>query len=173
LTGNNPAPSGARRNKVQAVMALVIAGLGLLTCVVLIFFDVRDSGLITAYQAASGCSSPSDALNTDKCRFRGQALVISTSRQTRLEAVVSFESLAGRTFSTSFPTSDEPDSSALKAGASVAGELWNGKVTRLAEKATVDDPEGYPTSALLEIAAFFAVLSVPLLAIGIWLARSP
>jgi hypothetical protein len=99
--------------------------------------------------------------------------VLSTSRQTRLEAVVSFESLPGRTFSTSFPTNDEPDSSALKAGASVAGELWNGKVTRLAGKATVDDPVGYPTSALVEIAALLAVLSLPLLAIGIWLARSP
>jgi hypothetical protein len=154
-------------------MALVIAVLGLLACVALVIFDVRDGGIISAYHSASNCSSPSDALNGDACRFEGQALVVSTSRQTRLEAVVSFESLPGRTFSTSFPTNDEPDSSALKAGATVAGELWNGKVTRLAENATVDDPEGYPTSALLEIAAFLAVLSLPLLAIGVWLARSP
>jgi len=168
------ASSGAaRRSKAQAVMALVIAGLGLLACLVLIYFDVRDSGLVSAYQSASSCSSPSDALNSDRCRFQGQAQVISTARQTRLEAVVSFESLHGRTFSTSFPTNDEPDSSALKAGASVAGELWNGKVTRLAGKATVDEPERYPTTALLEIAALLAVLSLPLLAIGIWLARSP
>jgi hypothetical protein len=135
--------------------------------------DVRDSGLISAYRSASNCTSPSNALNSDSCRFQGQAQVLSTSRQTRLEAVVSFESLPGRTFSTSFPTNDEPDSSALKAGASVAGELWNGKVTRLAGKATVDDPVGYATSALVEIAALLAVLSLPLLAIGIWLARSP
>jgi hypothetical protein len=155
------------------VMALIIAGLGLLACVVLIFFDVRDSGLISAHRSASTCSSSSDALNSDRCSFEGQAQVVSTSRQTRLEAVVSFESLPGRTFSTSFPTNDEPDSSALKAGATVAGELWNGKVTRLAGKATVDDPEGYPTSALLEIAAFLAVLSMTLLAIGVWLARAP
>jgi hypothetical protein len=154
-------------------MALVIAGLGLLTCVVLVFFDVRDSGLTSAYRSAPNCSSPSNALNTDSCRFQGPAYVISTSRQTRLEAVVSFDSLPGRNFSTSFPTNDEPDASTLKAGASLAGELWNGKVTRLAGKATVDDPEGYPTSALLEIAAFLALLSVPLLAIGVWLARSP
>jgi hypothetical protein len=154
-------------------MALVIAVLGLLACVVLVVFDVRDSGLISTYESASNCSLPLDALNTDTCRFENQAQVVSTGRQTRLEAVVSFESLPGRTFSTSFPTNDEPDSSALKAGATVAGELWNGKVTRLAGKATVDDPEGYPTFALLEIAAFLAVLSLPLLAIGVWLARSP
>jgi hypothetical protein len=153
-------------------MALIIAVLGLLTCVVLVIFDVRDSGLISAYRSASNCSSPSDALNSDACRFQGQVLVVSTSRQTRLEAVVSFDSLPGRTFSTSFPTNDEPDSSALKAGATVAGELWGGKVTRLAGKATVDDPEGYPTSALLEIAAFLAILSLPLLALGVWLARA-
>ncbi len=153
-------------------MALVIAVLGLLACLVLIFFDVRDSGLISAYHAASSCSSPSDALNTETCRFQGQAQVISSGRQTRLEAVVSFESLPRRTFSTSFPINDEPDSSALKVGASVAGELWNGKVTRLAGKPTVDDPEGYPTSVLLEIAAFLAVLSLPLLAIGVWLSRA-
>jgi hypothetical protein len=173
LTGMQTAPTGAvRRNRAQALMALIIAVLGLLACVVLLVFDVRDSGLISAYQSASNCSSPSDALNGDACRYQGQAQVISTSRQTRLEAVISFAALPGRTFSTSFPTNDEPDSSALKAGASVAGELWNGKVTRLAGKATVDDPEGYPTSALLEIAALLAVLSLPLLAIGIWLARS-
>jgi len=152
-------------------MALIIAVLGLLACVVLVVFDVRDSGLISAYQSASNCSSPSDALNGEACRFQGQAQVIHTSRQTRLEAVVSFESLPRRTFSTSFPTNDEPDGSALKAGSTVAGELWNGKVTRLAGKPTVDDPEGYPTSGLLEIAAFLAVLSLPLLAIGIWLTR--
>jgi hypothetical protein len=154
-------------------MALIIAVLGLLACLVLVFFDVRDSGLISNYQSASNCSSPSDALNGDACRFQGTAQVVSTSRQTRLEAVVSFESLPGRTFSTSFPTNDEPDSSALKAGATAAGELWNGNVTRLAGKATVDDPEGLPTSSLLEIAAFLAILSLPLLGIGVWLARSP
>jgi hypothetical protein len=153
-------------------MALAIAGLGLLTCLVLVFFDIRDSGLISAYRSASDCSSPSDALNSESCLLQGQAQVVSTSRQTRLGAVVSFESLPGRTFSTSFPTNDEPDSSALKAGGTAEGELWNGKVTRLAGKPTVDDPEGYPTSSLLEIAAFLAILSLPLVAIGVWLTRA-
>ncbi|HEV2032833.1 MAG TPA: hypothetical protein VGU71_01325, partial [Candidatus Dormibacteraeota bacterium] len=133
-------------------MLFVLAILGVLTCVVLIFFDVRDSGLISAYRSASNCPSTTDALSSDKCRFEGQAHVVSTSRQSRLEAIVSFESLPGRTFSASFPTTNEPDSSALRTGSTVLGELWNGRVTRLAGKPTVDNPEGYPTSALLQIA---------------------
>jgi hypothetical protein len=61
---------------------------------------------------------------------------------------------------------------ALQAGGSAQAELWSGKVTHLAGKVTNDDPEGYPTSGLLEIAAFLALLSLPLLIIGISLARS-
>ena len=108
-------------------MALIIAVLGLLACVVLVVFDVRDIGLISAYQSASNCSSPSDALNGEACRFQGQAQVIHTSRQTRLEAVVSFESLPRRTFSTSFPTNDEPDGSALKAGSTSRERFGTGR----------------------------------------------
>jgi len=44
--------------------------------------------------------------------------------------------------------------------------------SELAGNLTVDDPDGYPSSALLDISAFLAILSLPLLAIGIWLARS-
>ncbi len=45
-------------------MALVIAGLGLLTSLALVIFDLRDSGFQSADQSASTCSSAAGGLDT-------------------------------------------------------------------------------------------------------------
>jgi len=158
--------------KPQAFLCIVIAALALLTCVALTVFDIRDTGFISAYRAASPCSSAADALNTGSCRFLGQADVVSTSTGAGHKAVVSFEALPGRTFSTFFPSGGAPDCSRLQQGDTAEAELWSGKVTRLAGKVTNDDPEEYPTSSLLELALFLGLLGIPLLVIGISLARS-
>jgi hypothetical protein len=173
LTGPSPTTSVAPwHGKPQAIVFIAFGVLALLTGLVLVFFDIRDTGFISAYRAASTCSSPVDALSSDTCRYQGEAQVVSTTTDAGHKAVVSFPALPGRTFSTFFPTGGEPDNSALKAGGTAQAELWSGKVTRLAGKVTNDDPEGYPTSGLLELAAFFAVLGLPLLVIGISFARS-
>ena len=97
---------------------------------------------------------------------------MSTSTGAGHKAVVSFEALPGRTFSTFFPSGGAPDCSRLQQGDTAEAELWSGKVTRLAGKVTNDDPEEYPTSSLLELALFLGLLGIPLLVIGISLARS-
>jgi hypothetical protein len=65
----------------------------LLTGLALIFFDIRDTGFISVYRAASNCSSPADALTSAACRYRGEAQVVSTSTDAGHKAVVSFQSL--------------------------------------------------------------------------------
>jgi len=160
------------RGRPQALLFIVVAAMGLLTCVTLIVFDARDTGFISAYHAASKCSSPADAMSGDTCRYQGEAQVLSTSADAGHKTIISFQSLPGRELSTFFPTGGEPDSSALQAGGTAQAELWSGKVTRLAGKVTNDDPEEYPTSGLIELSAFLAVLALPLLAVGIVSARS-
>jgi hypothetical protein len=156
----------------QAVFLIVIAILGLLGGLALVFFDVRDQGFVSAYRTASICSSAVDSLSGNGCRFVGEANVLSTSTGAGHKTMVAFLALPGRTFSAFFPTGGEPDPVAIQAGGTAQAELWSGKVTRLAGKVTNDDPEEYPTSSLLEIAAFLGVLSLPLLVIGIWSAGS-
>lgn len=129
-------------------MALVIAVLLLLTCLALVFFEVRNSDFISAYRSASTCTSPADALSSKACRFQDQALVVSTNAQAGHQFAVSFDSLPGRTFSTDFPTGGGPNLP-LSAGDTTTAELWSGKLTRLAGSQTNDDPETYPTSVLL------------------------
>lgn len=173
MSGGGPASSGAPwRGKPQAVVFVVFGVLSLLTALVLVVFDIRDTGFISAYRAAPTCSSPADAVSGDSCRFQGAAQVVSASTDTGHKTVVSFPSVPGRTFTTFFPTGAEPDSTTLQAGGTAQAELWSGKVTRLAGKATNDNPEGYPTSGLLELAAFFAIVGLPLLIIGISFGRS-
>jgi hypothetical protein len=131
--------------------------IALIAAAVAFVMYLQHSSAISAYQSASKCASSSDALNDQGCRYEGLAQVLSTGRHDRLEAVVRFDDLPTRTFSTSFPNNNEPSSTALKAGATADGELWAGKVTRLAGKPTVDNPEPYPAQTFLIFAIFFAV----------------
>jgi hypothetical protein len=167
------APWGAAwRNKAQAALAIAAGVITAIASLVLVYFYSRDAGLISAYRSANICTSAEAALNGQICRYQGPARVVSTARHDRLEAVVSFNSLSGRTFSTSFPNDAEPDSAALKAGASADAELWDTKVTRLAGKPTVDDPEPYPTTPLLAMAAILGLVSVAILVLAVRLART-
>lgn len=172
LTGTLAAlRSAAWQSKAQAAYAIGIGVITLVAAAVAFVLYLQHSAEISAYQSASKCASPSDALNGRGCRYEGQTEVLSTSRHDRLEAVVRFDALPTRTFSTSFPTHNEPDSTALRAGAIADGELWAGKVTRLASKPTVDNPEPYPAQSFLIFAVFFGVSGLVILFMSSQLAR--
>jgi hypothetical protein len=164
--------SAAWQSKAQAAYAIGIGVVALIAAAVAFLMYLQHNSEMNAYESASTCASPSDALNGQGCRFDGQAHVLSTSRHDRLEAVVTFDALPTRTFSTSFPTHDEPSSTALRAGATSDGELWAGKVTRLAGKPTVDSPEPYPAQTFLIFAVFFSVSGLVIIFMSSRLARA-
>jgi hypothetical protein len=85
--------------------------------------------------------------------------------------VVEFDSISARTFSTSFPTNNEPSTTALSVGTTTDGELWAGKVTRLAGKMTADNPQIYPPQSYLEIALMIMVGGLVILGLSVGLAR--
>jgi hypothetical protein len=155
------APSGpARQNKLQTALVIAIFVIGVIAALAFVFFYFRDSALISAYKSASSCATPGDAMSGEGCRYEGKAQVLSVSGTDRLDAVVAFDSLRGRTFGVMWPKGDQPDIATLQVGGTVVGELWTGKVTRLAGKNTVDEPEGYPTTTLLETAALIGGMSL-------------
>lgn len=163
--------SDALQNKAQAKYAI---GLGLFVLVVsaLVFIlYFHQSSEISAYQSASNCASPGDALQGQGCHFQGEARVLSTSRHDRLESTVEFNSLPARTFSTSFPNHNEPSSTALKAGTTTDGELWATKVTRLAGTMTVDNPES-TVQPYGQIAVGLLVSGLVILGLSAGLARA-
>ncbi len=167
-----PAVWGASwRNKLQAVLAIAIAVIGLVTALVLLYFDRHDAAEISAYNSASVCAGPADAIGSETCRYEGQANVVSTRRDTRLYAVIAFDSMPGRTFTTSWPTKTEPNLALLSPATTIDAEVWNGKIAKLGGTRTVDSPDNVPMG-LWELSAFFGVLCLPLLFFGGQMARS-
>jgi hypothetical protein len=167
-----PTARGASwRSKLQAVLFIAIAVIGLVAALILLYFDRHDAAEISAYNSASVCAAPADAIGSETCRYEGQANVLSTRKDIRLYAVVAFDSMPGRTFSTSWPTKSEPDLALLSPGAKIDAEVWNGKITKLGGTLTVDSPENVPME-LWELAAFLTVLCLPLLIFGGLTARS-
>lgn len=137
-----------------------------------LFMYLGNSSDLAAYSSASTCASINDAVTGRACRDEGQARVLGTSRPVRLQVQVAFDSLPGRNFTASFVVSNEPDSAALKAGGTVAAELWNGKVTRLAGKTSDADPVLDTTTPFLITAAILGVWGVLVIFLGGWLARA-
>ncbi len=171
MTGTGPW-GAAWRNKAQAVFALAIGVIAVVSTVVFLVVYFRDSSDVTAFQSASPCAAAGDALYGTGCRYEGQARVLSTIRHDRLEAQVAFDSLPGQTFATSFPNHAEPDTTALKSGATAAAELWNSKVTKLAGKPTVDDPSRSITTPFLILSVIFGVFAVVIFVLAIPLATA-
>jgi hypothetical protein len=134
------------------VLKLIVFA-GVLGVVIGIFGYFRAVALVDTYRSASSCASPTDALTSQTCRYRGQARVLSTSSLHGPEARVAFDSLPGRTFHVGWATVGAPDSTLWTVGAAVDAELWDGVVTRLAGKPTGSDPETYRNTAYLELAA--------------------
>ena len=169
-TGQVP-PVAAWRKKVQAALAIAI-GLAVVT-LGFFFLDLylNNSRDIAAYDSASTCASINDAVDGRSCRYEGQARVLGTSRPVRLQVQVAFDSLPGRTFTASFVVANEPDTTALKVGGTVAAELWNGKVTRLAGKTSDDDPGLDTTTPFLITAWISVVLGLIVIVLGALLAR--
>jgi hypothetical protein len=146
--------------KLQALIAATVFSIGLGTGVVVFFDSFRDSGTQSAYAASSVCAAPSMALASQGCRYEGQAKLLSATRNDRLEATVSFDSLRGRTFSTSFPRGNEPGASVLIVGSNVPATLWDGQITELAGKSTVDSPLSLAPQTERVLGSFFGVLSL-------------
>lgn len=151
--------------------AIGIGVLVLLGAVTAFILYLHYSGDISAYQSAAKCASPGDASQGKACVYVGQAKVLSTGRHDRLEATVEFDSIPARTFSTSFPTNNEPSRTALSVGTTTDGEVWAGKVTRLAGKLTVDNPQIRPAQPYLEFAGMFLVGGLVILGLSAGLAR--
>jgi hypothetical protein len=173
LTQTGPQVWGAAwRKKAQAALAIAVGVIALGACGLFLYLYHQDSSALAAYNSATNCASADGALSGTGCRYQGQANVLSTSRHDRLEAVIGFDSLAGRSFETSFPNNDEPDSAALKAGGTAPAELWDGKVTHLAGKMTFDDPERSQASAYLIMAVIFGVSALVIFVLAIPLART-
>jgi hypothetical protein len=167
-----PAVWGASwRNKLQAVIAIAVGVISLVTGLVALYFDRHNAAEISAYNAAGECATPANATGSEACRYEGLANIVSTGRDTRLFAVIAFDSMPGRTFITSWPTNTEPDITFLTPGAPIDAEVWNGKITKLGGTRTVDSPENVPMG-LWELTVFFTVFGVPLLLIGERMARS-
>jgi hypothetical protein len=129
------APWGAAwRKKAQAALAIAVGVIAVGNAAFFLYQDLRNTRDMAAYQSAKTCASANDAMHGSTCHYEGQARVLNTSRPVRLEVHVAFESLPGRTFTASFIVHNEPNSTTLKLGGTVAAELWNGQVTRLAGK---------------------------------------
>lgn len=105
------------------------------------------------------------------CRYGGQAKLVSIRRDKWVSAVVTFDSLPGRLFSTSWAAKAEPDIALLTPGASIDAEVWNGKITKLGGVRTADSPYSVP-SGLWELTLFFTLLGLPLLVFGVRAVRS-
>jgi hypothetical protein len=158
------------QSRAQAKYAIGVGVATLLAATASLVLYLHQTADISAYRSASNCASPRDATQGQGCRYQGQAQILSTSRHDRLEATVAFDALPARTFTTSFPNRDEPSSTMLRAGTPGDAELWAGKVTRLAGKLTVDNPES-TVQPYGEIAVGFLVGGLVLLAVSAGLAR--
>jgi hypothetical protein len=148
-----------RTGKLQALIALTVFGVGLVTGLVLLFDSFRDRGTQAAFAAASVCASPAAALNSQGCEYEGQARLLSTARDNRLAVSVAFDSLPGRTFSTSFPKGMEP-AGKLTVGSLVPATLWDGRVIEIAGTETVDSPQQLAPPTALALGLFFGLFSL-------------
>ena len=170
---DRPARSGvAWRKRAQAALAIAVGVFALGNSAFFLYQYLRNTRDVAAYQSATTCESANDALNGSTCRYEGQARVLSTSRPVRLEVHVAFDSLPGRTFTASFIVRNEPDSTTLKVGGTVAAELWNGQVTRLAGKTSDTDPELDTTTPFLVTALVSAAGALLVFFLAIPLART-
>jgi hypothetical protein len=125
---------------------------------------------ISAYRSTPTCATPADALTTD-CRYAGPAQVLGTSRTDQLRATVQFPAVPAKTFTARFPKDNEPSGSALTTGATTDGELWSGKVSRLAGHPTSDNPESTSAESILPFGWFFLVGALLIFGLSVGLAR--
>jgi hypothetical protein len=163
--------NAAWQARAQAKYAIGLGVFALVVAAMAFILYLHYKGDIGAYESAAQCASAGDAAQGQSCVYKGQARVLSTGRHDRLEAVVEFDSISARTFSTSFPTNNEPSTTALSVGTTTDGELWAGKVTRLAGKMTADNPQIYPPQSYLEIALMIMVGGLVILGLSVGLAR--
>ena len=161
------------RAKAQAVIAITIGCMSFIAGLLLGFLDYQLSSRLSAYQAAPACAVASDAAMGSSCQYTGSATVTGSSRQTTISIQLAFASIPGRTFTTAFATENEPTAGSVATGAVVTAKLWDGRVTRVGDVDTVDDPGNRPSPhGLLLGAAVFGCLGILGIVWGIQFARS-
>ena len=165
-----PPKSARRRARYQVVFAAGIGVLALVAAAAAFILYSHYGAAISSYESSPACSSPGDALQGKHCRFSGQAQVLTTTRTDRLNVKVEFYSIPGHTFSTGFTKDSEPSAAALTTGTTTDGELWSGKVTRLAGKLTTDNPESTPAQPLLTFGVIFVLGALLIFGLDIGLA---
>ncbi|HEV2218111.1 MAG TPA: hypothetical protein VGV88_11125 [Candidatus Dormibacteraeota bacterium] len=149
-----------RTGKLQALFAVTVFGIGFVVGFVLVIDSFRDRGTQSAYAAASACASPAAALNSEACKYHGQARLLSKARNERLEITVGFDSLSGRTFSASFPAGEEPSAVDLVVDAPVDVTLWDGQITEVAGKYTFFSPDDLAPASSLGGGLFFGLFGL-------------
>jgi hypothetical protein len=163
------APTSAP-SKPWSVGLLGIAVLGLLLGVGVVYSGIHNGAELSAYQSASTCRSPSDALTGEQCIYTGPATVTGSTRQQKLSVDLEFSGLPGRTFTALFATDREPSQGPPSTGSSVGAELWNSHITKFDGVGTVDDPEYFAKNTLVP-GIIFSLVSLVALWWGIGFVR--
>jgi len=170
LSRLGPPGSRQRAARYQVVFAVGVGVVALVASAAafILYFQFRAN--ISAYESTPRCASPGDAVMS-ACRYSGPVQVVGTSRTDQLRATVQFSTLPGQTFTARFPKDGEPSSSALANGSITEGELWSGKVSRLAGKPTSDNPESTSPDSILPIGWGILVGALLIFGLSVPLAR--
>lgn len=158
------------RAKLQAALVLAVGGVGILTGLVLVYFQLHNTAEVNAYRSARPCSAPIQAISGEACKYAGAASVTGASGGDAPAIDVTFSGLRGRTFVAQTSADNLPSRLSMVSGAQVTAELWNGKVTTFAGVKTFDSPDFLPTD-LLPAAGFIAVLGAAVSAWSLTLVR--
>ena len=166
-------PPGSRQRaaRYQVVFAVGIGVIALVASAAAFILYFQFKANVSAYESAPKCASPVDAVTT-ACRYSGSAQILGSSRTDQLRVTLRFVSLPARTFTARFPTHGEPSSSALATGTTTDGELWAGKVSRLAGKPTSDSPESTSPESVLPFGWGLLVGALLIFGLSVPLARS-
>ena len=158
------------RAKAQAVFALALCSGALIFGAALFVNSFRERSAISAYRAAATCSATA-ALSSDACRFDGEAKVLSTHVEDQLHAMITLDSLPGRTFDVTLRGSAQPPGGPLTVGGSTTATLWNGHITELDGEASLDNPENASPGSDLILGPFFGLFGLIGLPLSVKLAR--
>lgn len=148
MGGSSTPATRQRAARYQVVFAVGTGVIALVASAAAFILYFQFKANITAYESTPACASAADAV-TSGCRYSGPAQILGSNRTGQLRVSVRFVALPGRTFTARFPTGGEPSTSALAVGTTTGGELWSGKVSRVAGKPTSDNPESTSPESIL------------------------
>jgi hypothetical protein len=171
----NPTPPAgvASQNKINAWVFTIFGAIGIAVAIATGVVQLRIVNEVAAHNAAGECSAPSQAVSGTECRWVGQATVLRNyeDQNSRPYLDLSFDGLAGYTFTADFARGQETDVSSLQPGDHPTAELWQGTVIQVNGLATGNDPL-LLLPGMWMLTAFFGLLGVPLLIMGVVSART-